>query len=129
MPEEGYERLIPVGRWIAQNGEALYGQVERTAERMEWGATGEWTLKGNTAYYWCHRWPGNELVIAGLQAQVQRASLLATGAAIAFEQTENRLRLHDLPETNPDALAGVAVIKLECASAPRQALGMGCELL
>jgi alpha-L-fucosidase len=129
VPEEGYERLIPVGRWIAQNGEALYGQVERTAERMEWGATGEWTLKGNTAYYWCHRWPGNELVIAGLQAQVQRASLLATGAAIAFEQTENRLRLHDLPETNPDALAGVAVIKLECASAPRQALGMGCELL
>ena len=45
VPEEVYERLIPVGRWIAQNGEALYGQVERTAERMEWGAAGEWTIK------------------------------------------------------------------------------------
>jgi len=96
---------------------------------MEWGATGEWTLKGNTAYYCCHRWPGRELVIAGLQTQVQRASLLATGAPLAFEQTENRLLLHDLPETCPDAIAGVAVIKLECASAPCQALGMGCEMI
>jgi alpha-L-fucosidase len=25
VPEEVYERLIQVGRWVAQNGEALYG--------------------------------------------------------------------------------------------------------
>jgi hypothetical protein len=50
-------------------------------------------------------------VIAGLQLQVQRASLLATGEPIAFEQSKNRLLLHGLPETSPDTLAGVAVIK------------------
>ena len=30
--EEAYERLLPVGQWLAQNGEAVYGQVDRTAE-------------------------------------------------------------------------------------------------
>lgn len=67
VPEGASQRLVPVGHWIAQNGEALYGRVERTAERMEWGATGEWTIKGNMAYYGCHRWPGREPVIAGPQ--------------------------------------------------------------
>ncbi len=129
VPEEAYERLAPVGQWIAQNGEALYGQVERADGRMEWMPTGQFTIKGNTAYYWCSRWPGRELVIGGLQAKVLYASLLATGATIAFEQTEDRLVLKGLPETNPDTLAGVAVIKLECASAPRQVLGAGCVLL
>ncbi len=129
VPEEAYERLAPVGQWIAQNGEALYGQVERADGRMEWMPTGQFTIKGNTAYYWCSRWPGRELVIGGLQAKVLYASLLATGATIAFEQTEDRLVLKGLPETNPDTLAGVAVIKLECASAPRQVLGAGCVVL
>jgi hypothetical protein len=50
-------------------------------------------------------------VIAGLQTQVQRASLLATGEPIAFEQSKDRLLLHGLPETSPDILAGVAGIK------------------
>jgi hypothetical protein len=68
-------------------------------------------------------------VIAGLQTQVQRATLLASGATLAFEQSKNRLLLHGLPETSPDTLAGVTVIKLECASAPSQVLGMGCEVI
>jgi alpha-L-fucosidase len=125
VPEEAYERLIPVGQWISRNGEALYGQVDRADGWMEWMPTGQWTLKGNAAYYWCNRWPGRELAIGGLQTQVLRASLLATGEPIAFEQTENRLVLKGLPETSPDEIAGVTVIKLDCASVPRQVLGAG----
>jgi len=129
VPEEAYQRLIPVGQWISQNGEALYGLVDRADGRMESMPTGGWTLKGHTAYYWCHRWPGRELAIGGLQTEVLRASLLATGQPITFEQTENRLVLKDLPESSPDRIAGVTVIKLECASEPRQVLGMGCVVL
>jgi hypothetical protein len=59
--------------------------------------------------------------------------LLATGDGIAeeiaFEQVPDRLILKGLSEENPDRLAGVAVIKLECASAPRQVLGAGCVVL
>ncbi len=129
VPEEAIERLILVGQWIEKNGEALYGQVERVDGRMEWMPTGAWTIKGNTAYYWCNRWPGRELAIGGLQMKVNRASLLATGEPITFEQTENRLILKGLPDANPDKIAGVSVIKLECASAPRQVLGAGYVVL
>ena len=125
IPEEAVERLEAVGRWIDRNGEALYGPVDRTDGRLEWMPTGQWTLKGNDAYYWCNRWPGGELAIGGLQTRVRRASYLATGEPIAFEQTENRLILKGLPAKNPDNIAGVCVIKLEFDAPPRQVLGAG----
>jgi len=129
IPPEAVERLEKVGQWVAQNGEALYGPVERVDGRMEWMPTGQWTIKGNTAYYWCNRWPGGELAIGGLRVRVQRATILASGAPIAFEQTENRLILKGLPAENPDPIAGVCVIKLECDAPPRQVLGAGCVVL
>lgn len=129
VPEEAYERLIPLGQWIEKNGEAMYGMMDRAEDTMEWMPTGQFTVKGNTAYFWCNRWPGKELVIGGLLCKVQKASFLATGEPIAFEQTENRLILKGLPETNPDKIAGVTVIKLECDSAPRQVLGAGYVVL
>jgi len=103
--------------------------MDRADGTMEWMPTGQFTVKGNTAYFWCNRWPGKELVIGGLLCKVLRASFLATGEPIAFEQTENRLILKGLPETNPDKIAGVSVIKLECDSAPRQVLGAGYVVL
>ena len=127
VPEEAYERLGPVGKWLAANGEAVYGAVDRA--RMEWMPTGGWTVKGNTAYYWCARWPGSELALGGLRCKVQRASLLATGQPVPFEQTENRLVLKGLPAQNPDPFAGVAVLKLECDAPPSQVLGAGYVVL
>ncbi len=125
-PEEAVERLEAVGRWIDGNGEALYGQGDRIEGRLEGGMlTGRWTLKGNAAYYWCDRWPGGELAIGGLRTEVKRASYLASGEPIAFEQTENRLVLKGLPAKSPDTIAGVCVIKLEFDAPPRQVLGAG----
>jgi alpha-L-fucosidase len=129
VPEEAYERLVPVGQWLARNGEAAYGQMDRDDGCMDWMPTGKFTLKGNTAYYWCSRWPGKELAVGGLEVKVLKASYLATGEPIAFEQTENRLILKGLPEKNPDAIAGVCVLKLECDAPPRQVLGAGYVVL
>jgi len=128
VPEEAYERLVPVGEWVAQNGEAMYGDVDR-ADGLEWMPTGQWTIKGNTGYYWCNRWPGQELVIGGLLTKAQKACYLATGEPIAFEQTDNRLVLKGLPDQNPDKIAGVCVLKVEFDAPPRQALGAGCVVL
>jgi alpha-L-fucosidase len=130
VPPEAVERLQAVGQWTAQNGEALYGTVDRAGrDRMDWMPTGAWTLKGNTAYFWCTRWPGRELVIGGLRANVERASFLASGRPITFEQTENRLVLKHLPYHDPDPVAGVTVIKLECDAPPEQKLGAGYVVL
>jgi len=129
VPEEAVERLTAVGKWVAENGEALYGAVDRCELRTDWMATGAWTGKGRTAYYWCTRWPGKELAIGGLRTKVKKASFLATGKPIEFEQTRDRLVLKGLPRSSPDKLASVTVIKLECASKLRQVLGCGCVVL
>jgi alpha-L-fucosidase len=127
VPQEAVERLSAVGKWLEQNGEAVYGKVDRA--EMEWMPTGQWSVKGKTAYFWCSRWPGKELAIGGLKCKVAKASFLASGQPIAFEQTRNRLVLKGLPETSPDRIAGITVIKLECKSKPKQVLGAGCVVL
>lgn len=128
VPPEAVERLTLVGSWIDKHGEALYGEVDR-ADHMEWMPTGAWTIKGNNAYYWCTRWPGRELAIGGLQTKVEKASFLADGTPITFEQTDRRLILKHLPHFDPDPIAGVTVIKLACDGPPKQRLGAGYVLL
>jgi len=128
VPEEAYKRLPLVGKWLEKNGEAVYGEVSR-CDKMEWIPTGHFTQKGNTLYFWCSRWPGKELAMGGLQMKVNKISYLATGEAIAFDQTDNRLVMKGLPEKSPDDIAGVTIIKMECESEPRQVLGAGYVVL
>ncbi len=124
VPPEAVERLTAVGKWIETYGEALYGLVDRADVHLTLSMlTGSWTLKGTTAYYWCSRWPGSELAIGGLDTKVRRASLLATGQVLKFDQTETRLVLKGLPVQNPDKIAGVSIIKLEFDEIPHQELG------
>lgn len=125
VPDEAVERLPPVGKWLAKNGEAVYGRMDR-ADGLEWMPTGQWTRKGRTAYFWCSRWPAGAIVIGGLKSRLSRASLLHSGQEVAFEQSADRLILKGLPKASPDRIAGVTVLRLEFKSRPRQALGLGC---
>jgi alpha-L-fucosidase len=133
VQRQASEALTKVGKWLAKNGEAVYGKVDRTEGRFEWHPAGSghsinpWTLKGRTAYFWVARWPGQEIVIGGIKTKVTKASLLSTGKAIKFRQKQNRLILYGLVKTNPDKIAKVSVIKLQFAGKPRQVLGPGCE--
>jgi len=65
----------------------------------------------------------------GLKTRLLKASLLATGQPLAFEQTENRLVIRDLPAAQPDAIAGTTLLKLEFDAPPQQELGIGCVVL
>jgi alpha-L-fucosidase len=129
VPPQAAERLEPVGRWLEKNGEAVYGQVERAEGKMEWMPLGAWTIKHHTAYFWCTRWPAGELAIGGLKGKVLRASFLATGQPVAFEQNGDRLVFKGLPVNDPDPELGITVLKLECDAPPRQELGAGCIIL
>lgn len=126
VPQEAVDRLSDVGKWIGTYGEALYGDMDRADLFLEASMpTGGWSLKGSTAYYWCTRWPGSELAIGGLVTRVKRASLIATGEPVQFEQSEYRLILKGLPIKNPDKIAGVSVIRLEFDEVPHQKLSEG----
>jgi alpha-L-fucosidase len=134
VPPEASERLEAIGRWIEPNQEAIYGSMERTDSSLEWMPTGfgwpaGWTLKGNTAYFWCSHWPGEEITFGGFKTRLMKASLLTTDQAITFEQTENRLVLRGLPATQPDKIAGVTLLKLEFDAPPQQTLGNGYIVL
>jgi len=127
VPPEAVERLRAVGRWIARHGEALYGRVDRT-DGLSLMNTGNWTLKGKTAYLWASRWPDTgEIVMGRWEGKVKQATLLTTGRPIRVEQVGTRLFLRGLPVANPDRVAQVPVIKLECATRPRQPMDWGYE--
>lgn len=128
VPPEAVKILGTVGKWTAQNGEAFYGDGER-ANNLQNMPTGQWSVRGNTAFFWCNRWPGKELTIGGFQVNVKRVSYLVSGKEIAFEQKGRQLFLRDLPEKNPDKLVGVTVIRIECDKPPVQKLGAGYMLL
>ncbi len=135
VPQQAYDRLLPVGKWLAQNGEAVYGQVDRADGKLEWMPLSgnpmgrSWTLKGNTAYFWVARWPGRAFAIGGLKSRLVKASILASGQPVEFEQQPDRVLFRGLPETQPDEFAGTSILKLEFAEPPQQVLGAGCVVL
>ena len=120
LPPQAEPLLDAVGRWVERSAEAVYGQTERTDRRLDWLPIGNWTIKGNNAYFWCSYWPGSELVIGALATPVRSVTLLSTGSKVTFEQVGRRLFLRDLPVESPDDIAGVAVFRLEFDSPPRQ---------
>jgi len=122
-PELARKHFEPVGRWLKTHGECVLGQMEPTAGRFEWGNFGTWTCSGHSAYFITGRWPGGEQAIGGLQTRVKAATLLTTGDAVNFEQSEDRLILHGMPEQCPDPVAAMAVIRLDFDEPPRQKLG------
>lgn len=129
VPPEAVERLTAVGKWLDKYGEAVYGPVDRTDGMSEWMPTGAFTRKGNTAYFWCGNWPGQELALGGIRTRLKRSSLLIDGRPLRFRQKRDRLIIRGLPASCPDKLACTSLIKMEFAGRPKQVLGAGCVVL
>ncbi|MFP4027489.1 MAG: alpha-L-fucosidase [Candidatus Brocadiia bacterium] len=134
VPEQATERLTTVGKWLKKYGDAVYGDVTRIDDRIEWLPTGSWTAKdkGRCAYFWCERWPGEELAIGGLRSTVEEVTLAHNGKKLDFVQNpgkKRRLVIKGLPKRCPDRYAGVALLKLKLKSRLKQVLGAGYEVL
>jgi hypothetical protein len=118
VPPEATERLGAVGNCLQKSGKALYGNVDRAADLRS--PQGEWTRKGNTVYFWCFRWPGRELVLSGIDTRLRSVRIFPDGPPLRFEQTFQRLRILDLPETCPDTEVGVVLLEMKFHAPPRQ---------
>jgi alpha-L-fucosidase len=129
IPRLADERLRLVGRWLSAYGQVVYGAVDRVKGMENWLATGSWTRRGHSMFYWVTRWPGRELAIGGLKVRVRKAVLLSDGRELRCVQTRDRLIIRGLPEKCPDRIAGISVLRLDLAGEPRQVLGTGCVVL
>jgi len=62
-------------------------------------------------------------VLGGWKTNVRRATMLHNGKPLVVERRSgDRLFIKGIPKANPDRIAGVPVIKLECTSKPLQVL-------
>ena len=110
--KEEQDRLHAIGKWLAVNGEAIYG-----SERCPFGAgmLGMTTAKGNNAYLHVFRWPKQgEISIPGIKNKIRSATVLATGQKARIEAGSNtRTFFKDLPKTPPDPYCTVVKLVLD----------------
>ena len=124
VPPEAAQIFQEIGQWLAKYGPTIYDATDPMPQ--DWLTTGTFTRRGQTLYFHCHRWPGEELALGGLRNEVLAARFFG-GEEIQFTQQADRLVLHSLPAEAPDPLA--TVIELEVSGEPRQELGAGYVLL
>jgi len=75
IPPGSVERLQEVGRWMAVNGESIYGCGSSRLPEPEWGRI---TAKGRTFYLHVFNWPTDgRLTVAKMGAPARKAYLLA----------------------------------------------------
>ena len=115
IPEESVRILTAVGKWMEKNGNTIYTAEPCQVKRSSYAL---FTRKGNTLYMHVHYWPGDDVAISGLKAQVKSARLHASGKAVKFDQDRFRTRFTGLPASAPDD--PVTTIAIECDSEPVQ---------
>ncbi|MGC8549963.1 MAG: alpha-L-fucosidase [Acidobacteriaceae bacterium] len=129
IPEQEQGRMLAMGRWLAVNGEAIYGthvgpfskehgaySATQTGKNGKpvWVPEWDWraTAKGDKVYVSILDWPGASLKLPALDAKVQGAYMLADPGrtALKFSQDGNGLTVM-LPGTQPDPIASVLVLR------------------
>jgi alpha-L-fucosidase len=122
VPDAAVAPLTTVGTWLADNGEAVYGALDRVNVRGA-SACGGFSGHGRTLYFWCRHWPGEDIALGGFKTALRRAKFLVSGDPITFEQQPSRIMFKGLPKGCPDATAGVTVMQLEFEDVPEHARG------
>lgn len=118
VPPEAVEPLTTVGKWLAENGRAVYGRKPKSPYGSCSGV-GATSFSGSAVYLWNWIWPANgEMALGGFLSPVKSIRLARDGSPVRFEQRGHRILLKGLPPVSPDPHAGIAVLELEFEEAP-----------
>jgi len=120
VPKDAIEPLEKTGKWLHENGEAVYGKLTRCSGGNTVRGNGACGVsrKGNTIYLWNWIWPeGGAMGLGGYCNVPKRIYLLKDGTPIDFEHRGHRILLKNMPAHSPDDL-GIAVIALEFDEPP-----------
>jgi alpha-L-fucosidase len=100
------ERLRGMGKWLAVNGESIYGTTYGPLQDLAYGKT---TAKGHSVYLHVFDWPKGRLEISGV-GRVARVSLLARKEKLSFQRRGNGTSV-EIPAEPPDPYD--SVLKIE----------------
>lgn len=120
VPKEVIEPLTKVGQWLQVNGEAVYGQMTKTAgNQNQASGVSRPSTKGNTVYMWNKIWhPYKGMMSLGGFQTAPKAVSLMDGTPLEFEHKGSRIVLKNVPEQNPDPILNVPIVKIEFDEAP-----------
>ena len=118
IPAEVVEPLETVGRWLSENGQAVYGKKVKSYFQKANGLCGA-SFDGLNVYLWNWIWPSEgELIVGGFFTKVKSITLVKDGSAVDFIQSGQRIIISNLPKQPPDQTAGITVLKFEFSEVP-----------
>ncbi len=128
VPADAVEPLTTVGRWLEENGKAVYGQKVKNAGWTNSGFGGNGVTAassdGKTVYLWNWIWPRDgQMGVGGYQNAPKAVRFVKDGIPIDFEHIGHRIIFKNLPQDPPDTIAGVTVIEMEFDEAPQYRFG------
>jgi alpha-L-fucosidase len=113
IPEPSVERLKAMGKWMDVNGESIYGTSASPFFKLTWGrCTQRVEEEGTTLYLHVFNWPEDlQLRVPSLEAKVEEVYLLSEKEQKLESRMEGEDLLITLPETMPDPINTVIVLK------------------
>ena len=129
IPEQEQGRMLAMGRWLAVNGDAIYGthagpfsQEHGAYSATEKGSDGkplwipvwDWraTAKADKVFVSIFEWPESSFKLPSMNRAVKGAYMLADPQRTPLKLTQDRSSLTViLPSTAPDPIASVLVLR------------------
>jgi alpha-L-fucosidase len=105
------QRLEGIGKWMAVNGESIYGTGPSPFTTLD--KSMRVTTKPGTVYLHVFDWPKDGKVqLPDLHREVKEAYLLVGHAAVKASKADGEIRI-DGPAAAPDPIDSVIVLKVE----------------
>ena len=118
VPEEAVNPLTRVGKWLEENGEAVYGKKKRSPINAN-GVCGSSWDGDKKVYLWNWIWPRKgQMGLGGFMTSVKSIKIVNNDTPVEFEQKGQRIILKNLPGNSPDEIANIAVLELEFEETP-----------